>query len=317
VASVEDHLRRWTDSGVIDAATAARIGDFEATRPPRTTITLDDRPGVVEAVLYLGLAVVAAGAFVLLTENWNDLQSWARISALAVPAVLMFVAGLALRSFDDPGFRRAGGLAWLVAVGLVAGTVGVAANEADLSVHRWFIVMGAAATVTAAGLWAASPTHPQVLGLGIGLGLLAGGVGNLPDDFSAQLAGMAAFGLGLAGVALAEAGWLTPQPTSRLVFGLFAIGGPWVAGLDGSVYWAELLVFVVGAGLIALAVNRDAFLYMVIAVTGMFVGLITFVFEHLADSIGVALSLLLSGAAIVAGVLLLAALRPSTRRTRP
>lgn len=316
MASVEDHLRRWSEAGVVDDAAAARIRDFEAARPPRTTFVAEDRPGVVEAILYLGLAIVGAGAFSLGAENWAGLESWARIAALAVPAVLTFLAGLALRSFDDPGFRRAGNLAWLVTVGLLAGTVGVINNEADVSGHRSLLMVGVVATAVAAGLWAVSSSYPQVVALGAALVLLAEGIGNSPDDYSAQVAGTVLFALGIMGVAFAEAGMLTPRFAARAIFGAFAIAGPYHAGLDGSVYWAELLVFVVGAGLIALAVRRNTFLYMVIAVAGMFVGLITFVFEHLADSIGVALSLLLSGAAIIAGVLLLTALRSSTRGER-
>ena len=316
MASVEEHLRRWSEAGVIDAVEAERIRAFEAIPSNETAPAPEARLGVVEAILYLGLAIAAAGAVFLGAENWADLQPWARIAALAVPAVLALVAGAALRTFDDPGYRRAGNIAWLSALALAAGATGVIGGETNLPNDRTLLLAGVVATLIAAGLWAISSSHPQILGLGGALFLLAEGVGNAPDDYSAQVAGMVLLLLGAMGIALAESGMLSPRSSARAIFGFFAIAGPYHAGIDGSVIWAELLVFVVGAALIALAVRRNTFEYMVIAVAGMFVGLITFVFEHLSDSIGVALSLLLSGAAIVAGVLLLATLRKSTRKAR-
>lgn len=313
MASVEDHLQRWSEAGLLDAEASARIRAFEAADDAERRSPPPDRPGVIEAILYLGLAVAGAGALFLGAENWEELEPWARIASLAAPSVLALVAGAALRMFDDPGYRRAGNIAWLAALALAAGTTGAINGESGVPNDRALLIVGVVATLVAAGLWAVSSSHPQLLGLGGALVVLAEGMGNSPGDYSAQIAGMVIFILGLMGVAMAESGMLQPRFTARAVFGAFAVAGPYHAGIDGSVIWAELSVFAVGTGLIALAVRRNTFLYMVIAVGGMFVGLITFVFEHLEESVGVAASLLLSGAAIIAGVLVLAALRSTTR----
>ncbi|MEP7216261.1 MAG: DUF2157 domain-containing protein [Anaerolineaceae bacterium] len=313
MANVEDYLRRWSDAGLIGDEQAERIREFERAIPARQT---EDRPGVVEAVLYLGIAIAAAGAFFLGAENWNQLEPWARIASLAVPAVLTLLAGFALRTLNEPGYRRAGSAIWLVAVALSAGAVAVVNSESGVDDHYALLIVGVAATLVAAALWAVSPSHFQLLALGGALFVLALGVGNSTDDSSAIVTGMAVFVVGLMGVVLAERQLFEPRFTARAVFGAFAIAGPYIAGADGSVIWAELMVFAVGAALVVLAVRRDTFTYMVIAVTGMFVGLVTFVFEHLSDTIGVAVSLLLSGAAIIAAVLLLAGLRSATQRHR-
>jgi len=313
MTNLEEYLRRWRDAGLVGDEEAQRIREFERALPDRPA---GDRPGVIEAVLYLGIAIAAAGAFFLGAENWGELEPWARIASLAVPAVLTLLAGFALRTLDEPGYRRAGSAIWLVAVALSAGTVAVINSESGIDDHYALLIVGVAATLVAAVLWVVSPSHLQLLALGGALFVLALGVGNSSDDFSSTITGMAVLVVGLIGVALAERQLFEPRFTARAVFGAFAIAGPYIAGLDGSVIWAELLVFVVGAGLIVLAVRRDTFSYMVIAVTGMFVGLVTFVFEHLSDTIGVAVSLLLSGAAIIAAVLLLAVLRSATQRNR-
>ena len=314
MANAEEYLRRWTEAGLVDADQADRIRAYErgASTPPAGARD-DERPGITEAVLYLGVAVVVAGAIVLGAESWNDLESWARIAALGVPAVLAFFAGVALRSLDQPPYRRAADLAWLATVALAAGTAVVSTEAAGVDDYFQVLVFGVTATVVASTLWAANPGTLQMLGLGGGLFWLGAGMGNSVDESSAIVMGMTWFGVGVFGVLLAEAGLLQPKPVARTIFSAFAISGPYVAGLDGSVLWAELTVFAVGLALIALAVQRNAFVYMVIAVAGMFVGLITFVFEHFADTIGVAPSLLLCGAAIIGGVLLLAATRASTR----
>lgn len=313
MAKVEEHLRRWRDAGLLDGEQADRILEFEHAAPAPPAAPPEDRPGVIEAVLYLGIAIAAAGAFRLGAENWDGLEPWARIASLAAPAILTLLAGAALHSLDEPGYRRAGSATWLATVAFAGGAVAVAENESGVDSHFALLIVGAAATLVAAGLWAVSPRQLQLLGLGGALFLLALGIGNAPDDFSAVITGMVVLVLGTIGIALAERQMLEPRFTARAVFGVFAIAGPYIAGLDGSVIWAELLVFAVGAVLIALAVRQNTFSYMVIAVAGMFVGLITFVFEHLADTIGAAVSLLLSGAAIIAAVLLLAALRSATR----
>ena len=318
MATVDDHLRRWSEAGVVDAATSERIREFEREERTRPTAAKGaGLPSVTEAVLYLGVAVVVAGAIVLTAENWRDLESWARIAALAVPAALTFAAGIALRSLDQPQYRRAADLAWLATVALAAGAAAVVSEEADADDSLSTLFLGATATVVAAALWAANPRTLQLMALGGGLFMLATGLGGAVDDSGPIVVGMALFGVGGFALALAETGLLQPKPVGQAIFGTFAILGPFIAGVDGSVLWAELMVFAVGAGLVGLAVRRNAFVYMVIAVAGMFLGLITFVFEHLSDTIGVALSLLLCGAAIIGGVLLLAVARSSTREQTP
>ncbi len=308
----EEEISRWQAAGVIDEATGARIREFERARGAEAQLRASNRPGVLEALLYLGVGIAALGAAVLTGQQWDDLETWARLGALAVPAVLALLAGLAMQATGEPGFVRAAHLAWVASVALVAGTAGVAANSADMDVHAGLLLVGVVTTLMAAALWAYAPSHPQLIALGASLVVFAAGVGAVPDDYSTVAAGMTIMGFGALGLVLVETGLLRPIESGRVVFAAFVVAGPFHAGM-GEAIWAELLVFVAGAALIVLSVRRAEFLFMVLGVAAIFVELLTFIFRHLANNIGAPLALMLSGAIIVAGVLILAQLRTRFR----
>jgi hypothetical protein len=325
MTSPEEFLRRWREAGLIDDEIVRRITAFEAARqaPGGATAAAvparEDRPGMIEALLYLGVAVAIVGAFTLVAQHWDELRSWARIAVIGVPTVLALLAGEAMRRSDEPGIQRAGQVAWLGAVALFAGTILVALDEFSSgdSDHRAGILVAALATsVGALLLWVVSPRHPQVLAVGGSLLFVALAAANWPDEYDIRIGGMLAMLFGLAGIALTEAGSATPRDTARGVFGLLAAIGPYLAGLDGSVIWAELLVFVIGAGLAALSVVRASFTYMVIGVAISFIGLVTFIFEHFGNRLGAPLALMISGALVIAGVLILAQARGAVRQRR-
>src|SRR5690606_28048768 len=108
-----------------------------------------------------------------------------------------------------------------------------------------------------------------------------------------------------------------PKDTSQLLFGAMALAGPYQAGFIDDGLPFGLLAFVVGAGLIALGVMRSSFVYVLVGVTGLFVVLVTFIFEHFEDDIGAPLALILSGAILIGAVLLLARFRPALRQRTP
>jgi hypothetical protein len=324
VSSVDEHVRRWLAAGILDAATGERIRAFESRRHAEDRG--GERPGVLEVLVYLGVIVAGIGAVFLVGQNWNELESWARVAALAVPAGLALFAGFLLQSSKEPALDRAGQAVWLVAVGLVAGTVLVVGREVaedgvsdDVSTEasRNIILLAAAVSVgLALALWVIAPSHLQVLALAASLLFLAQALGNWPDEFDMRVAGMTLLVVGLAGVAMAVAGTFEPGASARALFGALAVAGPYQAGLDGDVQWAELLTFVVSGGLVALSVARGHFSLTVVGVAGIFVALVTYVFEHFEDEIGAPVALMVSGGVVVAGVTLLVQLRGMVRTRR-
>lgn len=323
MGQIDDLLQRWLSAGLIESGTAERIRSFEAERARAEERERDDRPGVIEVLLYLGVAVLAVGVFALMAQNWPELQSGARVAALAVPTVVCLGGGALMRVSSEAGVRRAGQMAWLVAVGLAAGTMAVFFNEYHPGGLEFeddreaMLIIAASAAALALLLWVFSPTHAQVLALAAGVFFFAQAMGNWPDDYSEGLAGVTLLTIGVAAVALVELGLLRPRETSQLLFGAMAIAGPYQAGFieDGIPF--ELLAFVVGAALITLGILRASFVYVLVGVAGLFVVLVTFIFEHFEDDIGAPLALILSGAILIGAVLLLARFRPTLRRRAP
>lgn len=311
VPDIEDQLHRWLQADVIDDATAERIRAFEKRRPAPS----GERPGAIEALLYLGVVVVSVGVFALIEQRWPDVDSWARVMAIGVPTLLALALGAGLHTTGEPALERAAQLAWFVAVGLFAGTVAVVLTEyhpAGITFEDdpdGLLTVTSATALLALILWVASPGHPQVLALGATLFALGQAVGNWPDEFSEVLAGMLIFGFGVAGLALTEAQMFRPRFTGRLVFGVLCAAGPYEAGFTENGMFFELMVFAAGGAIITLGVVRASFTLLAVGVIASFVGLVTFIFEHFEDRIGAPVALMISGGALIAGALLLVRLR--------
>lgn len=318
MSSTDDLLRRWRDAGLIDAPTVLLIQTFETKRDEPATPERE-RPGVVEALLYLGVAVLVAGVGALIGEQWGNLRSWSRVAAPGVPAVLAVLVGLYLRSTERPAFGRAGQVVWMVSVALIAGTIAVAATEYDLSdklglgERTAMVVLALITALVALGFWVFEPSHAQVLAIGGSVGFLAIAAGNWPAESGPQVAGMLLFVTGAGGLFATELGRFEPRLSARFLFAGFIVFGSFIAAVDGNALWAELLTVVAGAGLVALSVRRDSLTFMAIGVVGVFAGLLTVIFTHFADRIGAPAALILSGAILIAGVLIGLQLRSRIR----
>lgn len=316
MAELPDLLKRWLLAGVVDEPTAQRIRAFEATNvePP----SRKDRPGALEALLYLGLAVLGVGAFSLFAQNWDQLESWARVAALAVPTLLVLGVGAALGRSTDAQLERAGQAAWLLSVALFAGLCAVVIHEYGLGFEDGddpgaLLLVAAATFFLAITLWVLCPSYPQVFAIAGATVFLGQAVGTWPDDFSKDLAGMTIFVIAVAGLALAEAGWMKPVLAARVLFSALAIMGPFEACVDRGPVGFELLAGATAAAVIAYGVLRASFVVVLVGVLGAFFVLINFVLRHFSDRIGGPMAMMISGGILIAGVLLLALYRRETQ----
>lgn len=313
MATVDEHLHRWQGAGLLDTETAERIRAYEATRATRS-----ERPTVVEALIYLGIAVAAVGVIVLVIVNWEELPGWGHLAAPGLPALLALVAGQTLRTSSAAELRRGGQAAWAAATalaGLTATAAGLEAgwSEGDVAIVSWFV-----ASVIAAGLWTLEPSHPQMLAVGVSFFGLGIALGSLPsrDDFSVPAAGLSAAALGAAGLALTEAGYFRPRITARVVAAAAVAAGALLLQTDETErLWADLLVFAVGGGLVAVGIARSTFVHIAAGVAAVFVGLIAVVLRRLEDPTQAALALTLLGVLLVGTVTLLSRSRPWQRST--
>lgn len=325
MTEAEEALRRWAEAGLIDEATAERIRQFEAARRQQARGTPGEalpgeRPGLIEVLLYLGIAVLSVGVFALIAQAWDNLASFPRVLAVGVPAAFALLTGGLLKSLGEAGYRRGAQFSWAAAVGLAAGTVAVVLHEYEpLGISRdddqaAMLIVGVAATALALLLWALNPMTFQVLALGASLFFLGQAIGNWPDQYSARLAGGALAIFGLAGIALAEVGLMAPRDSSRLTFGLLLAFGSYQPGFsDGGTPW-EIPAFVAAAGLLGFGVYRGSFGYVLCGVGLLFVALVRAIFQNFSDQVGAPVALIISGALLIGAVLLLARLAPSLRR---
>jgi len=319
MATVREHLKRWTEAGLLERELAGRIEAWEAEQ--RTGRREDERPGALEALLYLGLVVLGVGVFALFAQQWDELESWARVTAIGTPVALLLGVGAVLRFSDEPELERGSQAAWFLATGLFAGFLGVVFDEydfgMDFSDDRSGLLTDAAATFALAlGLWALSPRHAQVVALAGTSFFLGQAIGNWPDEFNQELAGVVILGAGLAGVGLAELEWFTPRATARVLFGALCIAGPFEAGVGEGHIAFEFLAGAMAAGVVALGVVRGSFFLVLTGVGGAFLVLVTFIFEHFSERLGAPLALMLSGGAMVAAVILLATFRREMQARR-
>jgi hypothetical protein len=308
----EESLDRWETAGLLTAAQAAAIREFEsARRPPEGQV----RPGIMEALVYLGLAVIGVGVVVLASTNWEHLQSWARIITPLVPGLLAIAAGPALRASGQPGMRRGAGMAWFLGLALVTGSVAVFGSEADWSGRVIVMAAGSVASGLALALWAAQPWNPQVFGIGAAFFLLSMSISASNDaDYVVTVQGGAWILLGAAGIALAEPGLFYPRLTAKALSGLVIAGGSLMASVEPGPAWGQAFAFLAGASLITLSIRRSELLYMVFGVAAVFIGLVAVITRNVDDPTVAALMLIAVGAALLGGVLVLARLRPWAAR---
>lgn len=315
MSSADDHLRRWLDAGLIAADAVERIQAFEREEGAgqRDEASPVPRPSLIEALLYVGVIVVAVGVFTLLERNWGELETWARVAVLAVPAAMALAAGWAMRSTGEPPFVRGGDMIWLAATALAGGTAAIVMHESDVEGRTVFLLAALAAVVVALGLWAVSPSYPQVLGAGGSLVVLGFSIAAWPDEFRTVVGGPFMLAFGAAGIGLTELRMVQPRLGAAVVFAVLAAFGAFFTGLEDEVLWAELMSFAVAGGLMALSIWRQSFTYLLFGVALAFVQLVTFMFEYFEDDLGAPLALIISGAALIAAVLLLIPLRQAVR----
>lgn len=301
----EQHLARWVAAGLIPPEAAERILAHER-RQPRTT---ESRPSGLEALLYLGIVVLAVGVFALFAQQWRDLESWARLLAIGVPTALLLAAGAIMRLSDAPEMQRGSQAAWLVGSGLFAGTLGVLFNEYRLGFPEHddrgrMLTIATATFLLALALWTLNQSHAQLLVIAVSAFFLGQAVGNWPDEFSQTPAGMTVLTVGVAGLALIEWGAIKPVDSGRLFFSVLAVVGPYEAGAGDGPIAFELLAGVFAAAIIAYGVLRGSFSLLLVGAAAAFAVLVSFIFEHFEERIGAPAALIISGGLLVAAVLL-------------
>jgi hypothetical protein len=315
--SIDNDLARWRDAGLIDKATADSIRSFERERSSKH----EERPGVSEALVYLGLAAVTIGAFVLGALLWDELTFAARLAVLLVVGLVLGGFGVMLTASDSASLKRGGSVALFAAVPLLAGAAATVFHEADLAGERTFLLTGVVAASVAMAAWVYSPRSMQVLALGpaiafASIGLVAEAVeGDAIGENSALAfsAGLLAV-IAAAWLVLTEIEFIRPLLVARILGAVALTGSLYVGSFHGDLEALfEVLVILAAGVLVAIAVWRGVFEYIAIGVAALFLGGVTIILKRVPDPAIGALVLILAGALLIGAVLLLARWKPWRR----
>jgi hypothetical protein len=313
LATIESQLNRWQDAGVLDAETAERIRQFEANR--EKTGTQSERPGAIEAVIYLGVAVVGVGALVLIATNWGTLNAATQIGVPAVSGLLAFLIGRSMLRSNGPQLVRGGQVAWLLSLALFATAWVIAADNAGMEGESTLLVGGLAVLAVGAVLWAWSPASSQMVGIAAGSVLTAAGLAAVAgtEHYGGTIFGLSLVFMAALGLALSERGLLGPRAAGQLLSCLLILIGASLGSMLPGPVGVETIGFASGAALVALSIRLGVFAYMGFGVATLFLALLTLVLRRVDDPTEAGLALTGVGLALLAGILLLARWRPWAR----
>lgn len=311
MASLDD-LERWRRAGLLDEGTVAKIVAFERSRAQERATA---RELAFEVLAYLGVALAAVGVFALIATSWDQLESWARIVAIGIPSALGFAVAGAMDRAPSAPLRRASHLALVVSAALAGGTVAVVANEAGASDRVVGVAGTGTALASALGAWAWRPSPLTILGVAGALAAFGVAAGAWLERSGPVDEGLGVLAGGLLGLVLAEIGLAVPKAVARPAFASACLAGSFIAGVQGSVLWAETLLIALAVAFLSWSAVRRSLALTAVATIGLFVGLVNIIFEYFEEELGAPVALILSGAVVLASVLLLA--RFFSTGTRP
>ncbi|MFV0463967.1 MAG: DUF2157 domain-containing protein [Nostocoides sp.] len=162
-ASRASWIDHWVETGLITPAQAAQMRTDLAAGGSATSPGSSHRPSpasiAVEALGYVGGAIIVVGIGLLLSRWWADLGAWGRIALVGLVTLALVGAGMLVPTRTGPG-QRLQPVLWLAATVGTAFTTGLLADHALSPQSPWTAAAAAlAAAAVSAGLWSIG-RHP-------------------------------------------------------------------------------------------------------------------------------------------------------------
>jgi len=327
-AGLAADLSRWVAAGLISAEQAESIAGHErAATAWRGPAAKERRVSLLaEALGYVGVVLVLAGAGVWLGYSWEDLAAWGRLAIPAAATALLVLGGVLLRRQEEPAFRRLMSVLWALSVASTAWGLGVlGADLLEISEEHTALLAAAGCAALAAGLYLVHRHGLQQLVLLVSIhGLVITGLLSLPMDDPATWRteelpvwcfSVAVWALGLAWAAL---GWRNVIRPGWLAIGFGCLGaviGPSVG--VGEYEWLLAPGLLTAAALMAVSVPARQTPLLALGTLGAF-GYITWAVVHyFSDSLGVPVALVIVGAVFLALAVLAGTLASRSRKKAP
>ncbi len=302
MTDLRDRLQTWEREGLLSHEQADRILNFEGTVPTRRF------PAWMEAVAYLGAALVLLALGLLAGEFWDRLTGVAQFTLALIVTGILLATGILLRSSDEPPAARAGSFAWLLAVagaGFAAWILGD--RMLNLAEERSGLLAALVALGTSVPLWWWAKRTAQMIGMGLATAFVAftsvSQIEPMPD-WGPSVAFATA---GVIWLLLTWGGIFEPEKVSYALASIGILGIGFFEVL-GTMPW-PLIGLLAALGLMALAVRLEQGIMLGFGVAGLFLYVPATVFEVWGDTVGVPIALLITGIVLLAGILVAVRLR--------
>lgn len=309
--STVDAISAWVAEGIITPAQAERIRAWEGAAPVSEPPHPSMMPLVIEALGYLGGAIVVVATMLIAGHYWKDLSDTARLLLLGGAAVLLLIGGAMVPARLEGLGTRMRAVVWLVSTGAVAGFLGVWGSQ----VAGWhdqdlaLLVTGGTA-VYAAALFLVRPSLLQQLAM---MGLLGGTAAAALAKFVDTDAwpGVGVWVVGAAWMVLGQVKVLRPVEVARAGGAIMLLIGSMATASNGADAGLAFSLVTVAA-IIALAVAFSDLVLLAIGALGAIQSIIAAVSEWFPNSLAAAIALLVVGAGLVGTAIWIA-----RRRARP
>lgn len=331
-SAVRPWLRRWVEAGVLDGEQAARIAAFEREQPrPDEHAPAPLMSTAIEALIYVGGAVIVAAISVVMAGYWDKLGLAGQLAIPAAGTVILLAAGLLVpRRWADAGVRMRAAL-WITGTATFFALVTIAVSRAGWGGDQEMLAVAGAVTVIAAVLWLAHRASPQHLAAFAAVSMLGVSIWNPVVGFDGDGTIGSGAALVLVGLAWALLAWRSALPgcgrwapptvfdgapgssaaerasrQRRWGIGLGAAGATLGAVIMAAGWTAPWLGLLPLALLLVAGVVGGDLLVLIIAAVGTLIALPMVVDHYLDSTIATALVLLVVGAAMVALAILVA-----------
>lgn len=294
-------LDRWVAAGVITPAQAARMLADVAAHPPSMPAGVERQRQTslaIEALGYLGSALIVVASLLLASQYWNDLSTAGHLIVVGAAAVTLLLAGFAVPKRLGPAGLRMHAVLWLGATVTTAGFLGLLGRE----VLEWYdedlaLLVFAGSAALASVLWWRLPTSLQQAALVVGLAGFAGAAAAQLHAAEAELPGLAVWGVGAIWFLLGWGGVVRPRSAALLFGGIGLIVG---AGMTMPADGGIVLALATAAALVSLAVLARDLLVLALGGWGAVQFLPIAVNEWFPGELAAAIALLAAGGLLVA-----------------
>ena len=306
MTELRERLKNWREAGLVTAGQAESISAYEGLAERR-------RVSPREIFLYVGGLFVLVAVGFGLQILWADLRWLGHVVVIALPTLILWVVGEALRRREGALLMRGAQASWMVAAWLTAILIAVILIEwpgLDLK-EEWFTLWGSLGALPLAVIaLLVLPGLPQGLAVGTLASGVAMGVTIVVDVTWGTQTGWALYlpwlVLGAVHLAAAE---LARRREKESLIGLFNVFGAWPC-----LYWAlvialerqpsllawDVLLLIESLMFIAWSVRRQSRALLFSGAFWLLVGITVINFHYFEEQLGLPVALLITGVALIA-----------------